>query len=712
MSAPRSLPLVAIALAVAVIVAQGRVIAGGDTWADVRYHTEVQPPRLAAAASVHAGRLPLWWDGSGLGVPLGAEPSHGAWTPLAWIASTPRDDDFLQILLLWWAAFGVAVWARRRGAGESGALVAGLLVATSGVMASAALRGALPALAQLPWLGAAATLLGDAKDRRERANATAAVGALLGAIALAGQLAILVDAIAITVAIGARRDHARWLAGALGIGLAIGAVQWIPAAIELGSGVAGGSLHAMPLARFVELIVPGSFGSPNPQRAVTAIAGALPWAPSLFVGVPLLALAAIHAPRRRVLGVLGALVIAALVVGRGGGWPAWLGAPELHLAAIAVVLAAHAGRGLDELAQGARRATLALAIGAALTAIALGALAALRATHGDASAIDHALGRALLDGGLGLVSVIAAVALAWRLGARRRGSADTADARPSRWMPVILALVVAPSIGAAPSLFPVADHALADDEPVWAQAASTQPAPRRMFRPVHVQTSVDQRPDAPESFADAMDTLAGTSAARWGLDAVRDEDPARPAAIDVGWLVSAGGGGVLLDRFGIGFAILPSSMKSMTGFRDLGDRGLWSLIQLPVAPPAAVMHGWSWARRGRRSSGCSRRSAARRSPAARSCCAAAATPSTPSCRRRRATCRAGIPAISICCARRRPPAMRWCRRPRTTAGTSPSMASRSRGAPPTWSAARSRSARARITCAGPTRRRAASSAAG
>jgi hypothetical protein len=41
----RSLPLVALVLGAAILVVQIRVIAGGQTWDDVRYHTEVAPLR-------------------------------------------------------------------------------------------------------------------------------------------------------------------------------------------------------------------------------------------------------------------------------------------------------------------------------------------------------------------------------------------------------------------------------------------------------------------------------------------------------------------------------------------------------------------------------------------------------------------------------------------------------------------------------------------
>ncbi|MBC7974809.1 MAG: hypothetical protein H7138_07455, partial [Myxococcales bacterium] len=78
---PRSLPLIALVLGAVLLVVQISVIGGGRTWDDVRYHTEVAPPRLASAESVQLGAVPGWWDGSGLGVPLAGEPSHGALYP-------------------------------------------------------------------------------------------------------------------------------------------------------------------------------------------------------------------------------------------------------------------------------------------------------------------------------------------------------------------------------------------------------------------------------------------------------------------------------------------------------------------------------------------------------------------------------------------------------------------------------------------------------
>ncbi|HEU0032489.1 MAG TPA: hypothetical protein VFQ53_17775, partial [Kofleriaceae bacterium] len=216
----RSLPLIALVLVVAVLAANARLVIGGKTWDDARYHTEIAPPRLAAAEAVQHAALPQWWDGSGLGVPLAAEPSHGALYPPTWIAATPRSLDLLALVHLAWAALGTALWARRRiggkaGASEHAAVVAGLLVATSGLAASAAMRGALPGLAHLPWLGACATALGDATERRDKTRAAIAIGVLLGLVGLSGVLASLVDGVVVVAAIAGRRRVIGYVLAAL-----------------------------------------------------------------------------------------------------------------------------------------------------------------------------------------------------------------------------------------------------------------------------------------------------------------------------------------------------------------------------------------------------------------------------------------------------------------------------------------------------------------
>jgi hypothetical protein len=573
-SSPRSLPLVALALAVAVIVGHARVLLGGQTWDDVRYHTEIAPPRMAAAAAVQHGELPGWWEGTTLGVPLAAEPSHGALYPPLWIGSTPRTLDFALLLHLVWAALGVAVWARSRAIGarnmatDQGALVAGVLVATTGLLASTALRGALPALAQLPWIAVAAGSLAIAEDARARTRATLALAALVGLVALTGVLGAVVDALVLALVLGARRRTAAYLTIGLAAGLAIGAIQWVPALLQLGHG-AGASTSALPFSRLAELIVPGSFGATDPDRAIRALAGATPWAPSLFVGAPLLAFAAVRIPGRRTYGVLGALVVLVLVAGRGA-WPAWLGAPELHLAALVLVLAAHAGAGVDSFTAGKRRAVLAIAAAAGVTAVVLGALWFLRSKEPLASV---AIDRGLLDGGLGLACSVIILLLVWR--------------RPGRSMPLVLALIVLPGVGSMPAVAPTIDRAVVTAPPTFASALEDAPRPVRVFRPV-------RRPDEPDTVAEAMATFSGSAGWRWGISAARSEDPARPADHDRTWRAASNEGGALLDRFGIQIAILPATKVSPQMPKPLATRGDKALFPMPVTPLASVVRSWRW----------------------------------------------------------------------------------------------------------------------
>jgi hypothetical protein len=565
---PRSLPSVALAVAAVILVVQIPVIAGGQTWDDVRYHADVAPPRMAASEAIGRGELPQWWDGSGLGVPLAGEPSHGAMYPPLWLAGTPRALDLANLAHLAWAALGVAVWARRR-ASDRGAMVAGVLAATTGLLMSAALRGALPGLAHLPWLGAAAVWLAEAATRRSRAGAACAIGALIAAIVLAGELAILLDGLALGLTLGLRRGTARWLAAALAAGLAIGAAQWLPAVLQLPAGV-GAEVAGLPLARLIELVVPGAFGG-----AIPSLAGPAPWAPSLFLGAPVLALAAVRSVPRRTLSVIAGLAIAALVAGRGG-WPAWLGAPELHLAALGLVLAVAAADGVDALVLGQRRAVLALVVGAGATGLVLIALAVLRAQHGE---LGPPIDRSLVDGAIGVVCMVGAAVLAWRA--------------PGHKVAVLFALLVAPGGGAARSIAPTIDRALVSEPPPWVVLAGRAAPPRRAFRPVFVQDRRDRQGRA--ALEDAIATFAGGSAWRWGIAAARSEDPARSAAHDRTWLAAAREGGALLDRYGVALAILPSTLVGPRKLSALGRRGDWALVELPVAPAASVMTGWRWA---------------------------------------------------------------------------------------------------------------------
>ncbi len=562
---PRSILLIALALGLAVLATQARVVVGGATWDDATYQTEIVPARLAAAHAVHRGRWPAWWDGASLGVPLAAEPSHGAAYPPIWLGATPRALDLVMVLHVLWLALGVAAWARRSGSSELGAVTAGVLIATTGLVTSAALRGALPALSHLPWVGWAASGLAIAESRREAARKAAIVGTLVALIGLAGQLGGLADAIAIALVVGLSRRTWRYLAAGLAAGLVLAAAPWLPAfAID----TAGAHRFGLSPARLVELVVPGSLGARDPALGVPALASA--GFPSLFVGVALLGLALVPRERtRRGLGLALGLGLAAFVVGRGG-WPAWLGAPELHLAALIVIVAVRAARGVDAFVAADKRALVTLAIAAGGAAIVTWCMIALRDSAG---ASDAVIWRAVTYGGIGVGLVLGAVVLT-RLAPRLR--------------PLALALLVAPNVGAlritAPTIEAVAP-------PPWAtliDAAAPAHAPPRLYRNARLEKAGE--PSARE----ALETLAGDAAARWAIAAVRTDDPARSPLDDAAWKASAHGGGELLERFGVMFAVLPASVVTGQGITELGRHGLWSLARYPAAPPATVVTDWLW----------------------------------------------------------------------------------------------------------------------
>lgn len=598
MISPRSLPLIVLVLATVVLVVEARVVLGGKTWDDVPYHTEVAPSRLAAADAVLSGHVPAWWDGSGLGVPLVAEPSHGAAYPITWIAATPHALDLVLILHLLWLAIGIAQWARGRGASEIAAATAGVLIATSGVIASAAIRGALPALSHVPWIAWAAS------QRRY-----ALVGVFVGLVALAGELGVLVDACVLAILIAPRANPSAsprlWTLVGVVMGLAIGALQWGPALFSIPE-TAGASVSGLAPARWIDLLIPAQLGS------IHAIGGAHAWFPGLYIGAPLLAFAALGKPTKVMIGLGVALVVAAFTVGRGG-WPSWSGAPELHLAVLALIAAPHAAIGLDVLlglgsepddetrAKEQRRAFIVLGSGAVVTAIALGALGALRARI-DTDAQNEVLKRALLDGGVAVACIAGAVIAAWRAPESLRAL-------------IVIVLILAPNIGAQSALAPMTERGIVDEAPAWARSAVVPPAPQRgsnvaswvrdvlappapvrVFRPVKLFGDVrDPEATGPVALEEAIGTLAGTSAARYGVATARSDDPARAPDHDRVWLAAAAAGAQLLSRFGISLAILPRAVvDGEPGVRELGRRGTWSLVQYAASPPAAIVYEWLW----------------------------------------------------------------------------------------------------------------------
>jgi hypothetical protein len=508
-------PRLALALTALVIVICARIVAGGQTWDDVAYHTEVASPRLAAAEQVQSGSLPEWWDGTGFGVPLVGVASHGAAYPLVWLASSPRALDWLIVAHLAWLALGIAVWSRRRGAGELASLGAGILAVTAGATIGAGLSGALFGIAHLPWIAWAAETL---PARRSQL----VLGLSLGLVALSGQLGILVDALALALVLGAWRAPL-----AVGAGLLIGAAQWGP--VLALHGTAGSTHHGIALARLVEIIAP------------------IAASPSIHIGASVLALASLALSWR-----IGLVCIVAIAL-------AFVTPPEAQLAVIAVLAAGCAAPAIDALFAGERPALVALLGAAVITLVVLAALA----FHGAPQLT-------LAHGGIGLVATLAAVAVAWRV-------------RAAAWKPpIVLALAIAPGVGALGVLAPTTERTLVEQVPAWVEHL---PHGARFYRPTSM-------PDLKDDLADAIATLAGTSGARWGLAGTPTADPGRPADTDRTWLAASHDGGALLERFGISYLIVPAQMAA--GISTLGRHGAYALVARQASPPAAVALDWTW----------------------------------------------------------------------------------------------------------------------
>jgi hypothetical protein len=150
---------------------------------------------------------------------------------------------------------------------------------------------------------------------------------------------------------------------------------------------------------------------------------------------------------------------------------------------------------------------------------------------------------------------------------------------------VVLALLVWPGVGAMRSLSPTSARATVEEPPPWARATEGVTRPLRVYRPAYLHDHV-------ETVADAIATFGGASAWRWGIAAARSTDVARPPSHDRVWFAAAREGGALLDRFGIALAILPEALIIPRKLTELGRRGGWALVALPVAPAASVLRGW------------------------------------------------------------------------------------------------------------------------
>ena len=540
-----------LALALVVALAHGAILVGGDTFADLGWLGQVGPARHAAGDAIAHGTLPAWWDEAGFGVALLAEPRHGALYPPTWLAAAGgRALDAIALLHVWWLAAGVAALARRLGADDAAALVAGACAALAGVVTGAVLAGDGFALAWTPWCAVAAAAIGDAARRPSRIRAALGLALTTAACALAGSPVVLAATVVLAPVVAGARGRgaaAGWAAAASGAGLLLAGIQLAPALLHAVAGHAAGPDVPGAGARLLELIAPGA--TPTPPHHLASLAG----------GATVVALAVLA--RSRWLAVPAAAALAGLL---------W--AP---LAAIAWSwLAALAGVGLSRLvAAPPDRRTLVVAA-AALGGLTLARALAAAARYPLAAALDArgldgavVVERGLTRGGVALG--LALVAVAALIVAARRSDPRLAAAAGL----VVLAEVAIGGRTTVPRL-----PRLDGPPPLVAPLSASEEAPRVQRNVAGPPRARSDRRDRADDVEAGRDRAAAASAAPWGVAAVPGTDPARLALEDRLPAATAAVAARVIDRLAVTAAIVPRSITIAAGTPVLAEQGDEALI--------------------------------------------------------------------------------------------------------------------------------------
>jgi hypothetical protein len=329
----RRFALVALGLAASIAAIWSPVILLGETFVLRDALRFTLPSRAALSAAFAAGRVPEWFDGVGFGVSLAANPVHGVTSPLTWffaLSRSPAAFDALTLVQLLILSLGAAALAWRLGAGPSGAFLSGFAAVANGFVVSAIPNGAIPYVTWIPWLAVAALAHADGAGRPGAGHWTGfAFGAAVALQLLSGEPGyVLVAAlVAFTLVLGTGRPLAglrRLLLPAAG-GLALAGVGLLPALLLLGQSARAHAAAAGPLkwsmhpGRLLESVWPLAFGSEGNESWFVGSALGLPagdpcYAFSLFLGVPVLALALAAARetriRRLLVSSLGFVLIA------------------------------------------------------------------------------------------------------------------------------------------------------------------------------------------------------------------------------------------------------------------------------------------------------------------------------------------------------------------------------------------------------------------
>jgi hypothetical protein len=319
------------------------------------------------------GRLPLWNDELGLGFPLYAEGQVGAFYPPNWlIFQLPPlvALDVTRVLHLTLGGVGAGCLVLRLAGSRTGAFAAALTAVLSGaITAKLEWHNLVAAYAFVPWV-----LLPLVRRPGPTRPGLVAAGALFGIQALAGHpntwLLTGLTAAIVLLAISPRPGALARVAGFGLLGAAVGAVQLIPTAILTTLSVRSRALSSDDL--FTSAATPFDILGFAFQGAFVRVAGGA-WDPftgwypdgtfalleaAAYVGLPVLALAAIGSRARRVrpflvaIGVLVAIPIAAAF--RPEPWTAVpvlnaLRSPVRAYLFVALLLAVLAGVGIGRL---------------------------------------------------------------------------------------------------------------------------------------------------------------------------------------------------------------------------------------------------------------------------------------------------------------------------------------------------------------------------
>jgi hypothetical protein len=385
-----------------------KALLGGEAY----FHRDVEnflyERLIAFKACLAQGSLPLWNPYPAFGEPmLGIANAQFAY-PTTWLAAffSPETTQALIVTIhTFLAGFGVYCLARELSISRLGALVAGGIWSVSGVVQSAVNQAnVLVGTSMIAWVW-----LGFARWERTRKSADAALaglaiaGCLLGgspesalmACVGAGMMLVSVKPPLPTSAV----PIARALLLALGIGIGLSAVQWLPTAA-----LARGSVRSQAVANTVRTFWsnhPASLAQvvlpiPLDELPLSTLArqelfeGREPLLESLYIGLAAAGLAATGllagSCRQRLFLAVASFVGFALSLGRFSVlWDLVNGLPLLSLMRYpsrfailgALPLAILAGAGVDALREPARRRVF-IAAGLALGALLLFAVALAR----------------------------------------------------------------------------------------------------------------------------------------------------------------------------------------------------------------------------------------------------------------------------------------------------------------------------------------------